>query len=186
MSLIKEFKPTISFLVRFLALYLVLNLLYGLFIDHYSPAPDPVTRRVSDQSAAILRLFGTDASSSDSNTNPYIGVFKGDQVILSVYEGCNGLNVAIIFVAFLLSFGKPSRKLLWFIPLGLLIIHLTNLLRVVLLFAVSVHLPGFMYFAHKYLFTGIIYVIVFVLWYIWIDKIYKTNVEGQDSDTREQ
>lgn len=175
MSLIKEFKPTILFLVKFLVLYLILNLLYGLFIDHFSPSPDPVTRWISEQSALILKFFGSDVSAVDNEGKPSIGILNGNNVILSVYEGCNGLNVAIIFIAFLLSFGSPSRKLLWFIPLGLIIIHLTNLLRVVLLFGVAIHLPGMMYFTHKYLFTAIIYVVIFIMWYVWLNKLHNAK-----------
>lgn len=178
MSLIKEFKPTILFLVKFLVLYLVLNLLYGLFIDNYSPQPDPVTGWVSEQSTLILKLFGSEAKAVDNENKPSIGILKGNNIILSVYEGCNGLNVVIIFIAFLLSFGKPSRKLLWFIPMGLIIIHLTNLLRVAMLFSVAIHLPGMMYFTHKYLFTAIIYMVVFVMWYVWLNKLYGTKEKG--------
>lgn len=179
MSLIKEFRPTILFLIKFLVLYLVFNLLYGLFIDHFSPSPDPVTRWVSEQSALILRALGSDVSVADNESKPSIGILNGDNTILSVYEGCNGLNVVIIFMAFLLSFGRPSTKLLWFIPLGLAIIHITNLLRVVMLFGVAIHLPEMMYFTHKYLFTAIIYIAVFVMWYIWLNKLYRSKEKEQ-------
>lgn len=170
--MLKEFKPTILFLSKFLALYLTLNLMYGLFIDHYAPAPDPVTRWVSEQSTGLLQLFGSDVSFSDDQTKPAIGILNGERVVLSVFEGCNGINVVIIFLSFLLAYGRPSRKLLWFIPLGLLLIHLTNLGRISLLYGVTIHLPGFMYFAHKYLFTAIIYIVVFALWYLWLNKMY--------------
>lgn len=181
MQFFREFKPTILFLVKFIVLYLLLNLGYGLFVDIYSPTPDPLTRWVSEQSVVITQMFGVKAEIVVSRIDPYIGISSDNKNILSVYEGCNGANVAIIFIAFLLSFGNPSNKLLWFIPVGLLVIHLTNLFRITLLFFVSVKLPGFMYFAHKYLFTAIIYIITFFLWYIWIDKLYKRGNDQKDT-----
>jgi exosortase family protein XrtF len=87
-----------------------------------------------------------------------------------VYEGCNGLNVMIIFVAFLVAFGPIGRTLAWFIPLGLFIIHLVNLARIGLLFWVSLYMPKYMYFTHKYFFTAILYVVVFVLWIWWVRR----------------
>lgn len=53
-------------------------------------------------------------------------------------------------------------------PLGILIIHLINLGRIYLLFLVALYRPNYLYFTHKYFFTGIIYIAIFALWYIWI------------------
>ena len=150
--------------------------MYGAFVDFYSPEPDPITYWVSHQSSSALKLLGITAYSKESIAGPFIEISNHRGIVLSVYEGCNGINVMIIFVGFLFSFGRLSSKLLWFIPLGLFIIHLANLTRVILLFFVSIHLPDFMYFAHKYLFTGVLYVIVFALWYIWVDKMYDGRV----------
>jgi exosortase/archaeosortase family protein len=76
----------------------------------------------------------------------------------------------IIFVAFLVAFGPMRKALLWFIPVGLLIIHGINLARIALLFWVSLYMPDFMYFTHKYLFTAILYVVVFLLWIGWVKR----------------
>ena len=81
----------------------------------------------------------------------------------------------IIFVAFLFAFGPVNKSLFWFIPLGLLVIHLVNLSRITLLFWVSIYMTDYMYFMHKYFFTAILYVVVFVLWVYWVRKfsVYK-------------
>ncbi|UII31641.1 exosortase family protein XrtF [Fulvivirga ulvae] len=176
MSFFKEFKPAITFLVKFLVIYAILNLCYGLYISFFSPQPDPLTEWVTDQSVLLLDLLGYATSPSESAGHSSIDILlNGNNVILSVYEGCNGANVAIIFVAFLFSFGHLRTRLVWFLPVGLVVIHLVNLLRIVILFSVAIHLPEFMYFAHKYFFTAFIYFAVFYLWYVWINKLYKIN-----------
>ena len=81
----------------------------------------------------------------------------------------------IIFLAFLFAFGPVNRALLWFAPAGLLILHAMNLARIVLLFWVSLYLPKFMYFTHKYFFTAILYVVVFVLWVWWVRRFSKAK-----------
>ena len=176
--MIKEFYPSILFLVKFVGLYLVLNLLYGVYVNSYAPQPDPATIWVSNQTGALLGLLGYDTSTSIYAEDPSVWLNDGQTAVISVYEGCNGLNVMVIFVSFLLAFGKPRKELLWFIPLGLLIIHLMNLFRVGLLFNVSLSFPDFMYFFHKYFFTAILYVVVFILWWYWVTRIlkrYKTD-----------
>lgn len=165
---LKEFKPTIFFLAKFVGLYIVLNLLYGFYITAYHPQPDPITRLASENSAFVLRLFGTDVTALDSPSKPTTSLVCDGKSIVSVYEGCNGINVIIVFLAFIIAFGPFNKKMVWFIPLGFLCIHLINLGRISLLFWVSVKLPHYMYFTHKYLFTAIIYVAVLMLWIWWV------------------
>lgn len=174
---LKEFKPTIFFLAKFVGLYIVLNLLYGLYITAYHPKPDPATQLASEHSAFILRLFGTDVAANDSPVKPTTALVCGGKNIVSVYEGCNGLNVMIVFLSFVIAFGPFTRKMLWFIPFGFIGIHLINLGRITLLFWVSIKMPHYMYFTHKYLFTAVIYVAVLILWIWWvrISSVAKTQ-----------
>src|SRR5690606_20854765 len=95
--------------------------------------------------------------------------------ILAVYEGCNGINVMIIFVAFLLAFGPMVKAMLWFLPLGLFMIHMMNLVRITLLFWVSIYVESLMYFTHKYFFTATLYVVVFILWVWWVKRFALRN-----------
>jgi len=168
---IKEFKPTILFLVKFIGIYLVANLLYGFYVTAYEPAPDPATRVVSGQTAIALSACGWPTITRDNDRKPTTELVYDDNSVIAVYEGCNGLNVMIIFVAFLIAFGPLVKNLLWFIPLGIGILHGVNLARIGLLFWVSLYLPDFMYFTHKYFFTAILYVVVFVLWIAWVRKV---------------
>jgi exosortase family protein XrtF len=167
---IKEFRPTILFLIKFVVLYVVGNLLYGIYITSFNPRPDPVTHSVSEQTGIILNVCGYRVDVADRINKPTSDINYFGKPKLSIYEGCNGLNIMIIFVAFLLAFGPIDRALLWFIPLGLLIIHFANLCRILLLFFVAEYMPKAMYFTHKYLFTAILYVVIFVLWIWWIRK----------------
>jgi exosortase family protein XrtF len=166
----KEFIPTITFLSKFLGIYLAGNLLYGVFVEHYEPRADPATREVAKESASLLMACGWETSIADDQAKPHTIIRNRNRNVLLVYEGCNGLNAAIIFVAFLVAFGPLKSKLLWFILIGLLIIHVVNLGRVTLLFWVAEEQPQYMYFMHKYFFTTILYVAIFLLWVVWIKK----------------
>jgi exosortase family protein XrtF len=169
-KMLQEFKPTIIFLVKFVVLYVAGNLLYGLYVTQFHPRPDPATRFAAEQTSFVLHLVGWDTETEDANGIPNTMIKYGEHAILLVYEGCNGLNVAILFLAFLLSFGPISKTLLWFIPLGLMLIHLANLTRITLLFYVASYWPKYMYFTHKYLFTAILFVVVFALWVWWVRR----------------
>lgn len=170
---LKEFKPTIFFLGKFLGLYIVLNLLYGWYVTAYHPNPDPATHIISVHTSTALTLCGWTSTSTDNVKKPTTVISHDNKNVLAIYEGCNGINVMIIFVAFLFSFGPLTRNLFWFIPAGLVVIHLMNILRVSILFWVALYEPDYMYFLHKYLFTAALYVVVFVLWILWVRKFSK-------------
>src|SRR5688572_17996385 len=149
MSLFKEFRPALLFLAKFLAIYFIGNILYGLFIETYKDHPDPITSTVTRQSAQLLNVLGYDTSTEDYPNKPKVAMKINDHYVLNVYEGCNGINVMIVFMAFLFAFGGRAKALTFFIPMGLLIIHITNLFRIALLFDLSLDHPDQFYFFHK-------------------------------------
>jgi exosortase family protein XrtF len=167
-KLIKEFGPTIGFLARFIGIYFVGNLLYGIYVSSYYPQVDPITANVTAQTSSFLNALGlnTTYQNADSKATTYIAA-EGRNII-AVYEGCNGLNVMIVFLAFVFAFGPWSRSMWWFVPVGLLIVHIANLLRVAGLFFVSKNFPNYLYFTHKYMFTGAIYLVTVGLWFWWV------------------
>jgi exosortase family protein XrtF len=164
----KEFRPTIGFLIKFIGFYLVFSLLYALYVTAYEPAPDPATEWVTTQSALLLKGAGYETSTYRNADRPTITILNDGKAVVSVYEGCNGLNVGIIFIAFLVAFGPINRQMAWYAFVGLLVLHISNLLRIVFLFWVALELPDFLYFVHKYLFTAIIYAVVFIMWLVWV------------------
>lgn len=167
---LQEFKPTIFFLLKFVGIYVVVNLLYGAYVSNYRPRVDGATREATRQTSGILNVCGWPTHIQDEANSPITNLVFEERNILAVYEGCNGINVAIIFLAFLVAFGPISRPLWWFAPLGLVILHVANLGRLLLLFWVAIYMPNAMYFTHKYLFTAFLYVVVFVLWIWWVRK----------------
>lgn len=62
-------------------------------------------------------------------------------------------------------------KKLWFIPLGVIIVHLTNVIRVVGLAMVMNYWPQHWDFSHDYVFRPLFYVVIFVLWVIWVERL---------------
>lgn len=171
MSLFQDFKPSILFLAKFLGLYVVLNIAYGFYLDFSEGEADLMTKWVTEQTANVIDIYEDRIATGPNGDLKSVFIFKNEQAILSVYEGCNGLNVMVIFISFLVAYGKIGSRMLWFIPLGLTVIHLFNILRILLLFHVTISMPDFLYFSHKYLFTAFIYIAVFGMWAIWIFKV---------------
>jgi len=90
---------------------------------------------------------------------------------VGINEGCSGLKQILQFVLLFLIFPGPWQKKLWFIPLGVVIVHLTNLFRIIGLSVITVTIPQYWEFSHDYLFRPFFYVVIFLLWIWWVERI---------------
>jgi exosortase family protein XrtF len=129
---LEEFKPSIFFLLKFLGFYIAGNVLYGVFVHAWYPAVDPVTAWVTHNTSWILSLGGWDTSVVENTHKATANIMYNGKAILAVFEGCNGVNVMIIYIAFLVAFGPYEKRIIWFGSVGLLIIHCVNLIRIFL------------------------------------------------------
>jgi exosortase family protein XrtF len=170
----KENLPALKFLGLFLGCYFVGNIIYGLFIQYNYPLADGMTKWVADQSSWLMNgWLGGKTISIVSTSEPIVGILEGGKTILRVYEGCNGINVMIVFVAFIVAFGGLTKKGLVYTLASLIIIYLANLMRITLLFWVAANHQSYFYYVHKYVFTATLYVIVLALWWLWVAVILK-------------
>ena len=168
----REFKPALRFLLIFVGAYLVGNIIYGVYVEWYKPAPDPMTVWVTNQAAYALTKLDGPVESVVSAGEPIVllrdAVQGGDsKTTLRVFEGCNGLNVIIVFVSFIAAFGGRAKQIAIFLLTGFLVIHIANLLRIILLYYTAAYRPLFFYYFHKYFFTAVLYVVVMGLWFVW-------------------
>lgn len=168
MNIFQEFKPAFTFLAKFLAIYILGNVVYGIFVESSGNRPDEITSIVTRQASAILSWFGEPVSVINNMEKPTVLLQQSGNTILSVYEGCNGVNVMVVFIAFILAFGGKKKMIALFIITGLVIIHAMNLIRILLLYYVALSYQHYFYFVHKYIFTAVLYLVVFALWTIWI------------------
>ena len=168
----KEQKPILLFLVKFVGFYLLLNTAYGFWIEYYTPSPDPLTRIVTVHSAALISLAEDNVEVGVRVNSPSVPLNQDGRSVVSVFEGCNSMNVMIVFVVFILAYTGTLKKTLLFGAAGIVVIYIFNLFRVGLLFFIAKYYPNNLYFFHKYLFTALLYVLVFFLWYLWVKKIW--------------
>ncbi len=185
----QEFKPTIFFLIRFFVIYFGFSALYGYFIRHYDmaepPATDPITRLVTYNCAntfgwlgyepAVVRNDHLNAEVMPEQT--YDSLWLDDNYAVSIEEGCNGINIMIVFMAFVVAIGGRLPNMLLFIPAGLIFIHLANILRLLLLSLLNVEWGGrAFHFFHKYGFTAVLYLAILILWYLWVSRYSGKNI----------
>lgn len=170
--MMKDYKPLLLFLLKFLGTYVVLILLYNLYLQQYLPhdVADPFTAFTSDSTKVLLDALGFETKSYQSLNMPYYHFWMEGQNTSIVNEGCNALSIMIIFVAFIVAFSTTFKQTLFYILGGLLMIFIMNIARIALLNWIFRYYFEYGKMAHDYLFPAIIYGTIVVLWVIWIRK----------------
>lgn len=158
-------RRAVGFIVRFLMAYFILNMIY--YVYHRAIFPDTVffTEWAAIQSKYLLNWMGESVTLYYDYEYPQIYLMKGELSVVSIFEGCNGASLYIIFVSFLFAFFLPNKRTLLYIIIGLFVLNAANLVRIVALYFVSLYKPDDMYFYHKYLFNGVLFAIVIGLWF---------------------
>ena len=83
---------------------------------------------------------------------------------ITINESCVGDKQILQLALLLLVYPGKWRYKLWFIPLGMVIVHATNILRIVLLSLVAIWRPGWMETAHDTVLRGMFYLVIFGVW----------------------
>lgn len=151
------------------SVYLLWFFLYDLYLKPYTLLDEKVISNLVYFSSKILQLFSHQTYSSTDDLNmQMIGVDGAHPVWIG--GPCDGISVMAIFIIFIACFPANHRSKLWYIPTGIVIIHILNILRVCALAAISYYAPEYLDFNHNYTFTIIIYASIFGLWMFWIKK----------------
>lgn len=88
---------------------------------------------------------------------------------------CNSITLFALFAVFVLAYPGNTKNKLWYIPFGIVVIHLLNICRVISLCLIAFYSPQSLNFNHTYTFTFFIYLVIFGLWVFWINKYAKAS-----------
>ena len=88
-------------------------------------------------------------------------------------EGGTRVPGVIVFIMLflMLLFPGPWKAKLWFIPLGLVVIHFVNVFRIFGLGLTLIPWPAYFDQFHDYFFKTIFYFIIFLMWVVWVEFI---------------
>jgi len=173
-------------LFRFLALAGIMllgwNWLYEFYLKQNTPIDRWAVDSLIDISSVILKAMGYDLMPSPPAAQQIrtIGIDGSSGVWIG--DPCNGIILFALFLIFMIAYPGPIRKKLWYIPMGLIIIHLVNVIRVVALTIIVAVDYRWLEFNHNYTFYLFVYGAVFLLWYLWAFKLSGASLQSAKKD----
>lgn len=161
--------PMLRFIGLGALLYLAWYLLYEFVLKPHTALDEVVATNLVQGSTWLLELLSYEVMDAATCARPNaLGIVGGD--CLQVGAPCDGVVLFALFICFIVAFPGPWKKRLWYIPLGLALIHLSNLIRIASLVLILFYSPESLAFNHDYTFTIFVYVVIFALWYGWVGK----------------
>ncbi|MDR6405406.1 MULTISPECIES: exosortase family protein XrtF [Chryseobacterium] len=166
--MLKDFKPVLAILLRFIIIYLVLLFAYQFYLNSYQNLGlDPFSRLIATQVGHIQDSFNYPTQFYDDIKGEQVWFYVKTGYATRMVEGCNAISVMILFVAFVFAFYKGSKTVL-FVLAGFLVLYIMNLFRIVGLNIVMTDYKPYGKISHDFIFPAVIYGTVVVLWLIWI------------------
>jgi exosortase family protein XrtF len=167
------------FLLKAIALYAIWYLVYDLWLKKVGALDNLIIDNLVYLADAFLTFFGYHV-----NVDYHKMWVDGAAGSVIVGSGCNALELFALFTGFILIFEGSWKNKLWFIPTGIIIIHLFNVLRVVALTLNGISSIETLRFNHKYTFTIIMYCFTFLGWMIWVKFFAKKSNDKNEEESQ--
>ncbi len=90
---------------------------------------------------------------------------------IRIGRSCSGMKQIWQFILLMVIFRGPWKHKMWFIPIGAILVHATNLLRIFLTGVLSMNHPEWMKFAHDNVLRWLFYLIICALWLYWSKRV---------------
>lgn len=159
------------FLLVAAAMYLVWFFGYEQWLAKDGRLDELLCVQIASTSAALLRFVGFQAGLDPGFSR--LLVLNGQPSVI-VGTPCNGLVLYALFGGFVLAFPGPWQRKLWFIPAGMALIWLLNVVRVAVLALNHYYSQETIDFNHHYTFTFVVYSCIFGLWMLWAKRLAGT------------
>ena len=157
-----------KFLARGLIVFITWQLLYYLLLKP-SRIPDQALDNITALTTAkVLSFFYPGAFAVLNGLKTVIVI--GGKKALGIADPCNGLEIFVLYIAFLFCYPSNNRRRSLFILIGLPVIFIMNIVRCCLLTWLNIKHNGWFDISHHYIFTSAMYLLVFYLWTLFSKK----------------
>jgi len=160
--------PLFRFVLTAAGSYFLWYVLYESWLKPYSNLDEWVISHIVAHAKSGLSFLGYHLTETPNMAWNHIAIEGTGGVLIGA--PCDGIILFTLFSIFVVAFPGSLKHKLWFIPLGILSIHIVNVMRVIALAVIVSIDESWLSFNHDYTFTILTYAWVFTLWVIWVKR----------------
>lgn len=168
-------KPILKFALKGLIIFIIWQIIYTNFLKPNRILDKPITFLIGNSTILLLqktystdtfyireiKYFNADIEFFESSKAV---IYKNNFKLIGIGDSCNGLEMYILYIAFIFIFPSRLKNKINYILFGIPIIIFSNIIRCYGLCIVQLYSPHFFVYAHHYIFKIITYFVVFFLW----------------------
>jgi exosortase family protein XrtF len=167
-------KPVQSFLIKALILFVIWKILYhGFLLPHRIPdtqLTENVARVTGYLYTAIIAGETSHVQTEIQGTDMISAIFIDGKRIIGIADGCNGFQLYIIYIGFIICIPTTIKRQLGFILGGVAFIYLINVVRCLVLAYMNMKDYPYFDFAHHFVFYVVVYGSIFYAWVLYMKK----------------
>jgi exosortase family protein XrtF len=167
------------FIVFASLLYGILFFVYQYVIKKYTYYDQKFIGSIISSSEYFVKLLGYKTFTVLQDRDYQVVGIDGSNGVW-VGSNCNAITLFSLFSVFIVAYPGNQKHKLWFIPTGIVLIHVLNLIRVIALVLIAYYSPTSLNFNHTYTFTFLVYAFILFLWIVWVNKFSQKITKPKD------
>ena len=173
--------PAKQFIIKSVLCVGLWRLLYNYVLQPIRFPDNILTKVIGEGTIVFINIISKStlpkAYCIDSKFGGEVILVRAKHIILRIGDACNGLELMLIYVGVIALLPGEIKRKAAYIGLGLILLMIANMLRCAGLEWVYEFYRPFFETTHHYLFTLVMYVLIFIGWSLYINK-GKFNAKG--------
>jgi exosortase family protein XrtF len=170
-----------AFLIKAAVLFFTWQVLYLSWLSTGTNLDTWLTYKTAASVSFSFNLIGYQSDYTEKTVQPgeqgVSRIIIDGEPSLIIADSCNALTLIVLFIGFIIAFEGHWPLKLVYILAGSLVIFGINVFRAMMLILIYMHAPSTFHFNHKYTFTILVYLAVFVFWMFWALKLSKLKLK---------
>lgn len=164
-------KKVTFFFIKLFVLFSVWFVCYALLLQPGRKIDRPLTNLLTASVTKGINIFSAEPVGWIENaTRPCTHLTKDGQAIFDIFDVCNGIDLMFIYVGVLFLLPYPLKRKIVYSIGGIIAIIMLNIVRICSLYFIYVYQRSVFDFSHHYLFTLLMYVLIFYGWWLFVKK----------------
>lgn len=167
-------KNILHFFLKLFALVSVWFVFYALILRPGRIIDRPVTNFVTNAAVSLINTLSPNSPLLSWHEEPIYKdknyLVKEGKKVLGIHDACNGIDLMFIYIGIIILLPYSVKRKLIFSVGGIIAIILANIIRVCSLYYIYRYHNAAFEFSHHYVFTILMYVLIFYGWLLFIKK----------------
>lgn len=164
-------KNVTQFFIRLFVLFSLWFVCYLLILLPGRKIDRPLTKFITAGVTKSINLLSSEQVGwVEDPVRPCTHLTKKGVSVFDIYDVCNGIDLMFIYIGVLFLLPYPLKRKIVFSVCGVAAIILLNIVRICALYFIYVLQRSVFDFSHHYLFTLLMYVLIFYGWWLFVKK----------------